>query len=354
VRARGGGGLREDREAGRARTIRGHLGDDRRGRAEQLDEQRDGVAALLARALEHAREDFLAWAPRRVRLPPQTLRVTTAGRIACSARGFVAGTSGWRRKVNTASSSCSRSRCLMSLAFSASLGCQARRRSRRARSRPTATRRPCSESSSSSRRARSANAASRMRPLASSSRSAAAPSRRTIACPRRSSSPARCRRAWARSRRSSARSRNPTRRQPSFCGCMPSAPGLRPLGVRGAGAGVVHRFDLGVGPGFEHLDGDEHDVAAHGATVGAAQSLAAPARLQQRVEAQHEPALYGAHPRLHRLELVGDAPVVTRRLVLPHPDLLAQPPHAGGEAVEGLLLPRERPPPRGTATRVEL
>lgn len=41
-----------------------------------------------------------AWAPIQVRLSPQTLRFTTAGRIACSARKLVASTLGCRWNVN--------------------------------------------------------------------------------------------------------------------------------------------------------------------------------------------------------------------------------------------------------------
>ena len=44
-------------------------------------------------------------APRRVRLPPQTLRMATAGRMACSARQLVASMDGSRRKRNTAGNS---------------------------------------------------------------------------------------------------------------------------------------------------------------------------------------------------------------------------------------------------------
>ena len=47
-------------------------------------------------------------APWRVRLPPQTLRVTTAGRMACSARQLVASIDGSHRKANVAANSRSR------------------------------------------------------------------------------------------------------------------------------------------------------------------------------------------------------------------------------------------------------
>lgn len=44
--------------------------------------------------------ESVAWvaAPCRVRLPPQTVRLTTAGRIACSARQLVASTSSGMRR----------------------------------------------------------------------------------------------------------------------------------------------------------------------------------------------------------------------------------------------------------------
>ena len=41
-----------------------------------------------------------AVAPDAVRLPPHTLRLTTAGRIACSAAQLVAGNSGFVKNVN--------------------------------------------------------------------------------------------------------------------------------------------------------------------------------------------------------------------------------------------------------------
>ena len=47
-------------------------------------------------------------APRVVRLPPQILRLTTAGRMACSARQLVASTSGAHKKAKTAANSRSR------------------------------------------------------------------------------------------------------------------------------------------------------------------------------------------------------------------------------------------------------
>ena len=48
-------------------------------------------------------------APLRVRLPPHTLRMTTAGRMACSARQLVASTDGSHRNVKMAPNSLARS-----------------------------------------------------------------------------------------------------------------------------------------------------------------------------------------------------------------------------------------------------
>ena len=47
-------------------------------------------------------------APLRVRLPPHTLRMTTAGRMACSARQLVASTDGSHRNVKRAENSVAR------------------------------------------------------------------------------------------------------------------------------------------------------------------------------------------------------------------------------------------------------
>lgn len=46
----------------------------------------EGVAALLSAGAQHRHQDGLGVGARRVRLPPQTLRLTTARRIACWAR----------------------------------------------------------------------------------------------------------------------------------------------------------------------------------------------------------------------------------------------------------------------------
>ncbi len=61
--------------------------------------------ALLCRAKE-ASEDVLGiGAAGAERFPPQTLRLTTAGRRACSARQLVASTVGSKRKLKSAGSS---------------------------------------------------------------------------------------------------------------------------------------------------------------------------------------------------------------------------------------------------------
>jgi len=75
----------------------------RRGCPGEACEELDHVEVLLAAV--RMRLIILAWvaAPRQVLFPPQTLRFTTAGRIACSARQFVASTPSCVRKVNRAS-----------------------------------------------------------------------------------------------------------------------------------------------------------------------------------------------------------------------------------------------------------
>ena len=73
-------------------------------------------------------------APWRVRFPPHTLRITTAGRMACSARQLVASSEGSHRKRNTAGNSVAR--CAAKRLASASGGGASTSRPRRAMSRP--------------------------------------------------------------------------------------------------------------------------------------------------------------------------------------------------------------------------
>ena len=86
--------------------------------------------------------DSTCWvsAPRRVRLPPHTLRMTTAGRIACSARQLVASIDGSRRKRNTAGNSLAK--CLAKRLASSNGGGASISRPSRASSRPRSTSRP--------------------------------------------------------------------------------------------------------------------------------------------------------------------------------------------------------------------
>jgi len=65
-------------------------------------EQRRRGALLLAAGLNQAEQHRLRAGAEAVRLPPQTLRATTIGRIACSARQLVASRPGQRRKVKIA------------------------------------------------------------------------------------------------------------------------------------------------------------------------------------------------------------------------------------------------------------
>ena len=81
-------------------------------------------------------------APLRVRLPPHTLRVTTAGRMACSARQLVASTDGSHRKVKMAGNSMARWAAKRSV--SSSGGGLSISRLSRASSRPRAVARPWS------------------------------------------------------------------------------------------------------------------------------------------------------------------------------------------------------------------
>ena len=95
-------------------------------------------------------------APRRVRLPPQTLRVTTAGRMACSARQLVASIDGSHKKRNTAGNSLAK--CLAKRSAAANGGAVSISRPSRAASRPRADARPCSLISPAFERSRRAEA----------------------------------------------------------------------------------------------------------------------------------------------------------------------------------------------------
>ena len=81
-------------------------------------------------------------APLRVRLPPHTLRMTTAGRMACSARQLVASTDGSHRNVKMAGNWLAR--CAAKRSASSSAGGLSISRLSRASSRPRAVARPWS------------------------------------------------------------------------------------------------------------------------------------------------------------------------------------------------------------------
>ena len=97
-------------------------------------------------------------APRGVRFPPQILRLTTAGRMACSARQLVASTSGAHKKAHGGHS---RSRWAAKRWAAGRAGAASMSRLRRASRRPWATARPCSVIACASRRSRSARASVR-------------------------------------------------------------------------------------------------------------------------------------------------------------------------------------------------
>jgi len=71
----------------------------------EADEEVGRVDALLGAVRSALMIRPWVAAPRQVRLPPETLRTTTAGRMACSPRQLVAPTSGCWRKVKRASRS---------------------------------------------------------------------------------------------------------------------------------------------------------------------------------------------------------------------------------------------------------
>ena len=91
-------------------------------------------------------------APWRVRLPPHTLRMTTAGRMACSARQLVASSEGSHKKRNTAWNSVAK--CAAKRSASSSGGGASTSRASRAVSRPRAVAIPCSLSSPALQRSR--------------------------------------------------------------------------------------------------------------------------------------------------------------------------------------------------------
>ena len=92
-------------------------------------------------------------APVAVRFPPQTFRVTTIGRMACSARQLVASNPGQYRNVNIAFRS--RTRWLRKRRLAGERVCLSSTRSSRASSCPRATASPCGLIWPWSRRSRS-------------------------------------------------------------------------------------------------------------------------------------------------------------------------------------------------------
>ena len=120
-------------------------------------------------------------APRRERLPPETLRLTTAGRSDCSARQLVASTLGSNRKPKTAGSSiarCAAKRCIVGNEPGAMM-----RSANRLKRWPRAIVAPCAEMSPAFRRsARSLHAGVHIRSATAPSGGAAIP---TLAPPHR-------------------------------------------------------------------------------------------------------------------------------------------------------------------------
>ena len=86
------------------RRLQGERHDGGR-RAQDRDGEAGGVEPPLMGGAKYGREDVLGPAPCTLRLPPQTFRITTAGRIACSARQLVASMAGSPGKVKSAGAS---------------------------------------------------------------------------------------------------------------------------------------------------------------------------------------------------------------------------------------------------------
>ena len=121
------------------------LGDRGFGGVQQHGDQRRQVEAASARTCRGS-------APWRVRLPPHTLRMTTAGRMACSARQLVASSEGSHKKRNTAGNSLAT--CAAERSASYSGGGASTSRPRRAVSRPRAVAVRCSLNSAALQRSR--------------------------------------------------------------------------------------------------------------------------------------------------------------------------------------------------------
>ena len=126
------------RSAAEGRGVRG-----RRFRgAQQRGDRRRQVEAALAGGAHDAGEHLLGVCTVARAVPPHTLRMTTAGRMACSARQLVASSEGSHKKRNTAGNSVAR--CAAKRSASASGSGASISLPRRALSRPGAVARPCS------------------------------------------------------------------------------------------------------------------------------------------------------------------------------------------------------------------
>ena len=85
-----------------------HWGDARDTLAQEITDNPDRVKGALAARTEDRHQDLLRMCRCRVRLPPQILRLTIAGRSACSARQLLASMDGSCKKLNSADHSRSR------------------------------------------------------------------------------------------------------------------------------------------------------------------------------------------------------------------------------------------------------
>ena len=115
----------------------------RRADLEHRGEHDVRIALALGRRPNDAGENLLTVGAAQERFPPQTLRVTTAGRIACSARQFVASIVGSNKNDQTAVNS--RWRCAAKRWTSGTRLGRSRRSARRVMSCHRTTASPCAE-----------------------------------------------------------------------------------------------------------------------------------------------------------------------------------------------------------------
>ena len=130
------------------------VGDDGAGGAQHRGDQRRQIEMALAGGAHDAGEHLLGVGAVAGAVATASLRITTAGRMACSARQLVASIDRSHKKRNTAANSVAR--CRAKRSASSSGGGASMSRPSRATSRPRIDARPCSLSSPALQRSRTA------------------------------------------------------------------------------------------------------------------------------------------------------------------------------------------------------